>query len=354
MSSSEEDAWRQYFDTKEDVTLDNGDAFRTYHAGSKGPHIVLLHGGGYSSMTWCLLVPMLKEHFTLHALDFRGHGMTQTSDDQDLSISTLVQDVVDVLARILPESEEGGQKTQTVIAGHSLGGAVAVRVAATEKVSSLVGVMVIDVVEGTAVASLDHMHRILSKRPSVFSSPEQAVHWALQSGTVRNAEAAAVSIPSQLTEGDHHGTYKWRTDLASSAPYWKDWFLGLSEQFLSLKAAKVLVLAGSDRLDTALMRGQMMGKFELRLLYGSGHAIQEDCPDQLAQALVDFCGRCARTVDLASIRIAANGGAAACAGPAVSSANDLLAQRLAKARAMVPPVMPAVMPSSIPKPPPSS
>jgi protein phosphatase methylesterase 1 len=85
--------------------------------------------------------------------------------------------------------------------------------------------------------------------------------------------------------------------------------------------------AGSDRLDTALMRGQMMGKFELRLMYGSGHVVQEDCPDQVATAIAEFCGRCARTVS--GVIFGRN-------GAAKQPSNDILAERLAKARAMIP------------------
>lgn len=102
----------------------------------------------------------------------------------------------------------------------SLGGAVAVRVAASQKVLSLVGVMVIDVVEGTAIASLGHMHAILDKRPSRFRSYKDAITWSLHSNTVRNPEAANVSIPSQLTHRED-GSLTWRTDLKSSSQYWR-------------------------------------------------------------------------------------------------------------------------------------
>lgn len=108
-----------------------------------------------------------------------------------------------------------------------------------------------------------------------------------------------------------------------------DWFVGLSEQFLSLRAAKILVLAGSDRLDTSLVRAQMMGKFELRLLYGAGHVIQEDCPDQVAAAIQDFCARCARVAPGAVV-----GSRTASLAP--PPANAILAAKLAKARNMVP------------------
>lgn len=32
------------------------DVFRVYRRGSKGPLLVLLHGGGYSALTWSLVV----------------------------------------------------------------------------------------------------------------------------------------------------------------------------------------------------------------------------------------------------------------------------------------------------------
>ncbi|TYZ60009.1 hypothetical protein PybrP1_002200 [[Pythium] brassicae (nom. inval.)] len=316
--STPEELWAAYFDTKEDVALENGDVFRTYRAGSSGPHVVLLHGGGYASMTWSLVTALLKEHCVVHAFDLRGHGATHTARDEDLSMGTLVQDTLAVVARLVPtESGDDSEAEQPQIV----------------LLSALVGVMVIDVVEGTAMASLSHMHGILDRRPRRFRSYPDAVAWSLHSGTIRNPEAANVSIPSQL-KALPDGSLTWRTDLECSAEYWRDWFVGLSEQFLALKTAKILVLAGSDRLDTALVRGQMMGKFELRLLYGSGHVIQEDCPDQVTAAIREFCARCARTT-----------GGAVYGGPdgatrqpslAPPPANAILAAKLAKARGMVP------------------
>lgn len=94
-------------------------------------------------------------------------------------------------------------------------------------------------------------------------------------------------------------------------------------------------MTGSDRLDTALVRAQMMGKFELRLLYGSGHVIQEDCPDQVATAIQEFCSRCARSVS-GAIYSADGGGATRQPSLAPPPANAILAAKLAKARGMIP------------------
>ena len=41
--------------------------------------------------------------------------------------------------------------------------------------------------------------------------------------------------------------------------FWHGWFQGLSELFLSIPVAKLLLLAGVDRLDKELTIGQMQG-----------------------------------------------------------------------------------------------
>lgn len=51
--------------------------------------------------------------------------------------------------------------------------------------------------------------------------------------------------------------------------------MGLSNKFLSVRTARLLALAGTDRLDKELMIGQMQGKFQLIVVPGTGHMIQE-------------------------------------------------------------------------------
>lgn len=49
----------------------------------------------------------------------------------------------------------------------------------------------------------------------------------------------------------------WRTNLLRTERYWEGWYKGLSERFLRAKCARLLVLAGEERLDRELMVGQM-------------------------------------------------------------------------------------------------
>lgn len=59
----------------------------------------------------------------------------------------------------------------------SMGGAIAVHTGARGLIPSLAGLVVIDVVEGTALEALSSMQSFLRGRPKVFNSLEQAIEW---------------------------------------------------------------------------------------------------------------------------------------------------------------------------------
>lgn len=103
------------------------------------------------------------------------------------------------------------------------------------------GVAVLDVVEGTtstffhskfhkgtALESLPFMHQIIRSRPTSFRSLEMGVQWLLRSGSVKNKEAARISLPSQLIESQNSlgkKEYVWRTDLSKSEQHWEGNFV---------------------------------------------------------------------------------------------------------------------------------
>ena len=98
-------------------------------------------------------------------------------------------------------------------------------------------------------------------------------------------------------------------------PSFSGWFTGLSSKFLSARTARLLVLAGAERLDKELMIGQMQGKFQLMVMGGVGHMLQEvsladnrytvddmessqkqDDPTSLAEIVVEFWRRNERVI----------------------------------------------------------
>uniref|UniRef100_T1J5T7 protein phosphatase methylesterase-1 n=1 Tax=Strigamia maritima TaxID=126957 RepID=T1J5T7_STRMM len=187
--------WNKYFETYEDVIINDSDVFRVYRSGNKGPMLFFLHGGGYCGLTWATLTTSILEliECQIAAMDLRGHGDTVTSNDEDLSAQTLSDDVSNVIMKLFGENSP-----EIILIGHSMGGAVAVHTAYRELVPQLIGLAVIDVVEGTAMDALQSMQSFLRSRPTTFRSIEASIEWCIRSGQVRNYESAKVSMPGQI------------------------------------------------------------------------------------------------------------------------------------------------------------
>lgn len=52
-----------------------------------------------------------------------------------------------------------------------------------------------------------------------------------------------------------------------------------------------MLLAGTERLDTEMMIGQMQGKYALQIFPEAGHFLHEDCPEKTARAVVELYRR---------------------------------------------------------------
>eukprot|EP00731_Ephydatia_muelleri_P031189 Em0022g703a len=276
-------------------------------------------------------------------------GQTKTDDDTNLSAQTLVSDVAGVIEALYPDHD-----VPIILLGHSMGGAIAVRVAATKGlIPSLVGLVVIDVVEGSAVESLPSMQSFLKGLPKNFKSLEHAIEWSVNNGHIKNLMSAKVSMPGQVKriepdisdvspdapasiptvqvtqtahgepimeedeetvqsviEGEPCVTaellmpppsatpskseqvkYAWRIDLSKTEAYWKGWFEGLSKKFLSIAVPRLLLLAAVETLDKELTIGHMQGKFQMQVLAGCGHTVHEDLPEKVSEIIAGFMVR---------------------------------------------------------------
>ncbi|XP_060576401.1 protein phosphatase methylesterase 1-like [Ruditapes philippinarum] len=340
--------WDNYFEKELNVQVGEN-VFRVYECGTEGPVLLFLHGGGFSALSWAALCGSLSKLIACRctAVDLRGHGDSVTTDETTLSADVLSSDVGDIVKELYGENAP-----PVILIGHSMGGAIAVHTGVRGLIPSLAGLVVIDVVEGTALEALSSMQNFLRGRPKVFKSLEQAIEWCVRSGQVRNVDSARVSMVGQVKRVDTNETasselehqhedhiihnasetiaeeeeeggestgqssstanqcstqqksdnefkkpetpeiqYTWRIDLGRTEPYWRGWFEGLSNKFLSVEVPKLLLLAGVDRLDKDLTIGQMQGKFQMQVLPKSGHAVHEDVPEQVAEVLATFLVR---------------------------------------------------------------
>ena len=240
-----------------------------YIAGTEGHVFVCLHGAGHSAMSFAALAAKLKVQSTVVAFDFRGHGLHYCDNETDLSQEILITDTLGVLEY----ARQRFEGRTIVIIGHSMGGSIAAKVAArieteladSELHKAVLGLFVIDVVEGTAMDALPFMEAIVKGRPKHFPDLKSVIRYGIQSGQVKDRHSARVSMPAQVVEAVDEATgqkkYVWRTDLMASQQYWVEWFTGLTDTFLGLKVKKQLILAGSERMDKELTIAHMQGKF---------------------------------------------------------------------------------------------
>lgn len=242
----------------------------------KGPLFVMHHGAGSSGLSFAVLGSEIRKRLPnagVLALDARGHGSTTIDDPNsppsdeplDLTLGSLATDLYTAIEKT-KEAMSWPERPPIILVGHSLGGAVVTELASRGSLSNgLLGYVVLDVVEGSAMDALQSMQTYLSSRPAGFASMKDAIEWHVRSRTIRNAVSARTSVPGLLSDEGADGTkakpWVWKTDLAATQPFWEGWFVGLSKKFLSARGGKMLLLAGTDRLDTELTIGQMQGEF---------------------------------------------------------------------------------------------
>jgi len=277
-------AWGEFFERARDVAVGE-DTFCVYEAGRDGPLLLCLHGAGYSALTWAFMARALTVAVPCRvaAMDLRGHGASRTAE-LDYSCARLTADVAAVAAALQADAPSA----PLVLVGHSLGGAIACHL--SRLLPALGGLVLLDVVEGTALASREHTVAAVAARPTAFADLPSALAWALRAGVSRNATAAAPSLAAALQPAPGGGLV-WRTSLAATEPFWESWFIGIGDAFLTARCPKLLLLCGTERLDAQLTLAQMQGRFQLVLVPQAGHAIQEDEHARTADALAAFLRR---------------------------------------------------------------
>lgn len=283
--------WKKYFPNQ--IFIDKKIPIY-YNNTNKGPILFCLHGAGHSALSFSLL-SSLSNNYRLVSYDFRAHGFNTTEPEDDLSMATLVSDTEKVLLKI----NELFPKENIIILGHSLGGAVAVKTCVNifktefnqDLYTKIQGLIVIDVIEGSAMEALPYMKSVIEKKQNEFNSVNEAISY-MASTQIRNLESCRVSIPpllKQIKNAKGKKVFTWKTDLFKTEKFWEDWYKDLSKQFLGIKIPKALILTDTNELDTPLTVGHMQGKFKLVVIKGTGHFVMEDDPAAVMEQINIFC-----------------------------------------------------------------
>lgn len=259
------------------------------------PLVVFQHGVGSSRHTFTQLIDYLLASDLqpgVLSFDARHHGKTSSVDPNEpinLYAETLQDDLEAIVWYYL---EKYDIKVPLLVIGHSMGGNIASQVCKAKRLPNVRGLVVLDAVEGYAVQALSSMPSLVKTWPASFASLDEAAEWGVRSRQLRTIDAARISVPGMLKLVD--GRYVWVLDLLETKPFWDSWFKGLDQAFLSAGASRLLILAGTGRLDKDLLMGQMQGKYQLVVFNDCGHFLHEDRPSKVGITIVEFWERNAK------------------------------------------------------------
>jgi len=251
--------------------------------------IILLHGYNNCAATWIPFARKIADKRYVVALDFRGHGDSQWSEEKLYKNKHLAADLAVFIEALNLE--------KVSIVGHSMGGNVALKFAAThpEKVTRLV---VVDI-------GPEMSHKV-ETRAARMRLVQKNIYPTLD-GTVAYLEAADPYASRELlmqeaayfTRRLPDGRFTWKQHqmFTGETPKKKvETPASSEEKWQTVRQVKcpVLILRGgeSDILDEDVAQKMVAVMPDARLINiaGAGHYVHRDRPEQFEKEVRDFLG----------------------------------------------------------------
>ncbi|KTW30698.1 hypothetical protein T552_00410 [Pneumocystis carinii B80] len=256
---------------------------------------IMHHGAGSCGLSFACLAKEITEITNgscgIISFDVRGHGVSDEvfrNGLLDLGLEELCKDFVRIVQLVFQEFGLD-DISEIILVGHSIGGAVLSHVAKNQLLPNILGCAVLDIVEGSAINSFSTMMYHLLKRPKSFNTIQEAIDWHLKNKILKNEQSAKVSVPllfkKQISTDTNKTKWVWKVNLNETEHFWHEWLNDLSNCFLAIPSAKLLILSSKDRLDKTLMIAQMQGKFQLITFQNTSHFIHEDLPELTAKSV---------------------------------------------------------------------
>lgn len=252
-----------------------------YEVFGEGPAVVLVHGTPSRSYLWREVAPVLAGRFSVYAFDLLGYGDSRPSGD-DVSIGAQSRALAELLGRWDLEGP--------AVAGHDIGGAVALRAHLLEgvrfdRVALLDAVVLRPWITEASRHVKAHMEAYRTMPAHIF---EQVVAAHLRTTVHRPMGEDAFEAY----------TGQWRGDGGRQA------YLRKVAQFDERLTAEFEPLLGSVRVPVKILWGEhdawldpaFAGRLhellptsaEPALIPGAGHFLMEDAPEEVARELLGF------------------------------------------------------------------
>ncbi|VWX55562.1 Magnesium-chelatase 30 kDa subunit [Burkholderiales bacterium 8X] len=255
-----------------------------------GPLLLLLHGTGASTHSWCDLMPLLARHFTCLAIDLPGHAFTRALNSpcvpqRHMSLGGMASAVAGLMAqeRLAPVH----------VAGHSAGAALAAQLCLAEglearSIVSLNGAFFpLPGLQGMLFPSMARVMATNSLAPRLFawksSSPAAVRRLIAQTGSRLDARGEA--LYASLVRNPGH--------VAAALCMMANWDArSLAGRLRDLRQSLLLVVGDDDRIVSPAQSRRvrsMVSHAVIARIERCGHLAHEEEPERVAARLSDWC-----------------------------------------------------------------
>ena len=245
-----------------------------------GPPLVLVHGTPFSSVVWRRIAPHLARHRRVHWFDLLGYGRS-AKPDGDVSLG--------IQNRVLAALLDHWQLDRPDVVAHDFGGATALRAHLLDG-RDYRSLLLIDPVAISPSGS-PFVHAV-GEQEATFSSLPAYMHEAMLRAYIGNG------VHRELAE-DELRRYldPWLGATGQRAFYrqiaqMSDRFTDEVEHRYGELRCPVSILWGAEDAWIPVERGEELarriGGAALRVVPGAGHLVQEDAPEAIVAAALDF------------------------------------------------------------------
>lgn len=249
------------------------------------PTLILLHGLHGHAHVWDPLSEALSRRYHVVALDMRGHGDSQWSEDKSYQVEDYFSDLGAFIGSL-------GTSPVTLL-GESLGGLVAIAFAGLNptRVDKLV---VVDIGPDINVDAIRRMRESANERPPDYADIEEALRWAQgEAATPPGGDLRRIVERNLTQEGGSR--LRWKYDPATDAVVSGDDTGEGAEllwQMWKAISAPTLVVRGanSDLLEPASVAEMMRVGQDVRVVEvpDAGHAVLADNFLAMQDAVCEF------------------------------------------------------------------
>jgi pimeloyl-ACP methyl ester carboxylesterase len=244
---------------------------------------VLIHGYGEGGYVWHETCQALQDVCSWVAVDLRGHGESEHSRSGSYSVETHTSDVLEIIQSL--------SLRRVILLGHSLGGIVALQVAA-RKPAQVLSLVVVDVCAAPNPVGLAHSAANFRDSLRVFESRAEYARWLIERRPMTSAAVAARVAESALRESDRGFVLKADPAMAEARarPIGEKEFRWISA--LPAVSCRTLVLRGvgsafvSSRAAAEMVR--MLPNATLEAIPRAGHSVMTDNPVDFTTATLNF------------------------------------------------------------------